>query len=150
VTYNEELGEYKEECFKTRLLTPKDVEYFLEVDTYGSLELAKQRAEAAPDWELFQAWDVDPVIWKAEQERIECEHSAAHHLGISMISKPEYEFNDGEEFLSRFGFKREKIAFKPRRSKILSTKDQKLLADHFKKMEADKKRIASLERAVRK
>jgi len=145
--YDKTMAKYEPKCFETRILTPKDVEYLETVAAHGSLNMAIQRATDAPDWELFEAWEVDEEVLKAAEERIRQEQVAAHTLGQSLLSKPDHEHADGEEMVNRFGFKRAHISFKSRRTRIISSRDQKLIAEHIKKHEAEKKRLDSLERA---
>jgi len=64
-----------------------------------------------------------------------------------LLSKREHEFKYGEEFMGRFNFQRAKISFAPRRSKVLTSKEQKFLSEQLKKIELDKRRLESLERA---
>ncbi len=147
VEFDASLASHTPECFTRRMLTPKDVEYFEAIDTFGSLTLARNKALEAPGWELFRAWEIDAAAFEAEQQRISREQAAAHTLGQALLSKPEHEFEEGTEFVNRFQLKRVKVSFKQRRGKILTSREQKFLAEQMKKMDADRKRLEALEKA---
>jgi hypothetical protein len=110
------------------------VAYFERIDAFGSLQLAKRNAEEAPKWELYQAWEIDPEQLDKYTRGILKLSAEAHTLGQSMLSRPDHEFVDGQEFISRFNFKRAPIEFKHRRAKILPTAVQKLLAKRTEKI----------------
>ena len=148
VVINKSLTEYTPACFKSRVLTPRDIVFFEEIDTYGSLNLARQRAETAPKWELFRTWEVDADEFEQYTRAILRQNAQAHTMGQSVLSKPEHEFVDGQEFLSRLNFTRPRIEFSRRRAKILPTAVQKLLAKELKKIEVDRKRLKDLEDAA--
>ena len=57
------------------------------------------------------------------------------------------EFEEGTEFVNRFQLKRVKVSFKQRRGKILTSREQKFLAEQMKKIDADRKRLEALEKA---
>ena len=115
------MTDYTPECFKHWLLTLEDKAFYERIDAFGALELAQQCARTAPKWELYQAWDVDPEELAAYEEKIMAKQAKAHTLGQTMLSNPEHEHTDGEEFVTRFNFTRAQISFRKRREKILTS-----------------------------
>ena len=124
-----------------------DIQYYENIVTNGSLLLAQNAAASAPTWELYRAWEVDTDAMDAYVAHTLQGHATAHTLGHSLLSRPEHEFKDGEEFINRFKFKRSTISIAPRKSKILTTKQQREFYELQKRYEKEKKRSEALSRA---